>query len=212
MDGRQTHLHSTRTEIFTRMFPRCGIPDSFANWEEYAAFVRFLIETRSILEHTEIWWSVRPHQAYPTVETRICDGQPEFARSVALSGLMVALTADFARRYDEGRALPEYPGRDLEENLWRAIRWGMSGELIDLAARRSIPARERLEQLLDQVADIAGELGIAPYLDTLRLPTLSERAGEMMAAGADPRELWPDVVDRTRDSAREWMAERQEAR
>jgi glutamate---cysteine ligase / carboxylate-amine ligase len=212
MDGRQTHLHSTRTEIFTRMFPRCGIPDSFANWEEYAAFVHFLIETRSILEHTEIWWSVRPHQAYPTVETRICDGQPEFARSAALSGLMVALTADFARRYDEGRSLPEYPGRDLEENLWRAIRWGMSGELIDLAARRAIPARERLEQLLDQVADIATELGIAPYLDTLRLPTLSERAGEQMVAGADPRELWPDVVDRTRDSAREWMAERQEAR
>jgi gamma-glutamyl:cysteine ligase YbdK (ATP-grasp superfamily) len=88
----------------------------------------------------------------------------------------------------------------------------MSGELIDLAARRAIPARERLEQLLDQVADIATELGIAPYLDTLRLPTLSERAGEQMVAGADPRELWPDVVDRTRDSAREWMAERQEAR
>jgi glutamate---cysteine ligase / carboxylate-amine ligase len=212
MDGRQTHLHSTRTEIFTRMFPRCGIPDSFDSWEEYAAFVRFLIETRSILEHTEIWWSVRPHQAYPTVETRICDGQPEFARAAALCGLMVALTADFARRYDEGRLLPEYPGRDLEENLWRAIRWGMSGELIDLAARRAIPARERLEQLLDQVADIATELGIAPYLDTLRLPTLSEQAGEQMVAGADPRELWPDVVGRTRDSAREWMAERQEAR
>ena len=212
MDGRQTHLHSTRTEIFTRMFPRCGIPDSFAGWEEYAAFVRFLIDTRSILEHTEIWWSVRPHQAYPTVETRICDGQPEFARSAALSGLMVAVTADFARRYDEGRPLPEYPGRDLEENLWRAIRWGMSGELIDLAARRAIPARERLEQMLDQVADVASELGIAPYLDTLRLPTLSERAGELMDAGADPRELWPGVVDRTRDSAREWIAERQEAR
>src|SRR5205823_1938314 len=80
--------------------------------------------------------------------------------------------------YDEGWPLPRYPGRDLEENLWRAIRWGMSGELIDLAARRSLPARERLEQLLDQVAEVATELGIAPYLDTLRLPTLSERAGE----------------------------------
>jgi hypothetical protein len=88
----------------------------------------------------------------------------------------------------------------------------MSGDLIDLAARRAIPARERLEQMLDQVADVASELGIAPYLDTLRLPTLSERAGELMDAGADPRELWPGVVDRTRDSAREWIAERQEAR
>ncbi len=212
MDGRHTHLHSTRTEIFTRMFPRCGIPDSFTGWDEYAEFVRFLIETRSILEHTEIWWSVRPHQAYPTVETRICDGQPEFGRSVALSGLMVALTADFARRYDEGRPLPEYPARDLEENLWRAIRWGMSGELIDLDARRSIPARERLEQLLDQVSDTAVDLGIAPYLDPLRLPTLSESCGEQMDGGAYPRDLWPGVVARTRDSAQEWIADRQEAR
>ena len=86
LEGRHTHLHSTRTEIFTKFFPRCGIPDSFSGWDQYAEFVRFLIDTRSIREHTEIWWSVRPHQAYPTVETRICDGQPEFARSVALSG------------------------------------------------------------------------------------------------------------------------------
>src|SRR3954447_21345525 len=100
LEERHTHLHSTRTEIFTKLFPRCGIPDSFAGWDGYADFVRFLIATRSIREHTEIWWSVRPHQAYPTVETRICDGQPDFARSVALAGLQVALTADFARRFD----------------------------------------------------------------------------------------------------------------
>jgi carboxylate-amine ligase len=212
MEGRQTHLHSTRTEIFTRMFPRCGIPDSFADWDEYAGFVRFLIDTRSIKEHTEIWWSVRPHQAYPTVETRICDGQPEFARAAGLAGLMVALTADFARRFDAGERLPEYPGRDLEENLWRAIRWGMSGELIDLAARRAIPARERMEQLIEQVSDTAAELGITPHLDALRQPTLSERAGALMDAGADPRDLWPAAVERTRESAREWINQRQEAR
>ena len=138
-DERRTHLHSTRTEIFTRTFPRCGIPDGFGSWDDYAKFVRFLIDTRSIREHTEIWWSVRPHQAYPTVETRICDGQPEFARSVALAALMCALTADFARRLDAGEPLPDHPARELEENLWRAIRWGMSGELIDLAARRACP-------------------------------------------------------------------------
>ena len=155
-DDRRTHLHSTRTEIFTRMFPRCGIPDGFADWGEYADFVRFLIETGSIREHTEIWWSVRPHQAYPTVETRICDGQPEFARSLAMAALMAALTADFARRYDAGEPLPDHPARELEENLWRAIRWGMSGELIDLAQRRSMPAGERLEGLLDQVSGTRG--------------------------------------------------------
>ncbi|HZI34876.1 MAG TPA: YbdK family carboxylate-amine ligase [Gaiellales bacterium] len=211
LEGRHTHLHSTRTEIFTKFFPRCGIPDSFSGWDQYAEFVRFLIDTRSIREHTEIWWSVRPHQAYPTVETRICDGQPEFARSVALSGLMVALTADFARRFDAGEPLPAYPGRDLEENMWRAIRWGMSGELIDLAARRSIPALERLEQVLDQVADTATDLGIARYLPPLREPTLSQRMDELMEDGADPRELWPDVVERNQRSVGEWLSDREGA-
>jgi carboxylate-amine ligase len=211
LEGRHTHLHSTRTEIFTKFFPRCGIPDSFSGWDQYAEFVRFLIDTRSIREHTEIWWSVRPHQAYPTVETRICDGQPEFARSVALSGLMVALTADFARRFDGGEPLPAYPGRDLEENMWRAIRWGMSGELIDLAARRSIPALERLEQVLDQVADTAADLGIARYLPPLREPTLSQRMDELMEDGADPRELWPDVVERNQRSVGEWLSDREGA-
>ncbi len=211
LEGRHTHLHSTRTEIFTKFFPRCGIPDSFSGWDQYAEFVRFLIATRSIREHTEIWWSVRPHQAYPTVETRICDGQPEFARSVALAGLMVALTADFARRFDAGEPLPAYPGRDLEENMWRAIRWGMSGELIDLAARRSIPALERLEQVLDQVADTAADLGIAPYLPPLRQPTLSQRMDELMEDGADPRELWPDVVERNQRSVGEWLSDREGA-
>jgi carboxylate-amine ligase len=212
LEDRHTHLHSTRTQIFTRMFPRCGIPDSFEGWAGYADFVRFLIDTRSIREHTEIWWSVRPHQAFPTVETRICDGQPDFERSLALSGLMVALTADFARRDEAGEPLPEYPARDLEENLWRAIRWGMSGELIDLRARRSIPARERLEQLLDEVSGTAADLGIAPYLDALRRPTVSEEMGALLSAGAGPRELWPQMIERTHRSAAAWLAVREGAR
>ena len=126
LEGRHTHLQSTRTQIFTRFFPRCGIPDRFGDWDEYDRFVRFLIDTRSIREHTEIWWSVRPHQAFPTVEIRICDAQPEFDRAVALAGLMVALSAHYAREYDAGRPLPAHPPRMLEENLWRAIRWGMT--------------------------------------------------------------------------------------
>jgi carboxylate-amine ligase len=206
LEGRYTYLHSTRTEIFTKFFPRCGIPDGFADWNEYAEFVRFLVHTRSIREHTEIWWSVRPHQAYPTVETRICDGQPDFARSVALAGLQVALTADFARRYDAGEALPDHPARDLEENFWRAIRWGMSGELIDLELRRSMPAAERIERLLDRISGTADDLGIAPYLAPLRRPTLVQELIDPLEAGTDPRELWPAVVDRSERSAAEWLA------
>jgi glutamate---cysteine ligase / carboxylate-amine ligase len=209
LEDRHTHLHSTRTQVFTRFFPRCGIPDSFADWDDYATFVRFLIDTRSIREHTEIWWSVRPHQAFPTVETRICDAQPEFAEAVAVAGLMVALSAHFARMYDEGRPLPDHPHRMLEENMWRAIRWGMDGELIDLATERAMPARARIDGLLEEVSEIAHELGIEPHLTPLEHPNAAQRLNVELAAGASVRELWPQVVARTHESAAEWLAVRQ---
>src|SRR3954454_16567550 len=174
LEGRHTFLHSTRTEIFTKFFPRCGIPDSFSGWDQYAEFVRFLIDTRSMREHTEIWWSVRPHQAFPTVEVRICDAQPEFSRAVALAGPMTALSAHYARGFDEGRPLPAHPHRLIEENMWRAIRWGMTGELIDLDAGGAVPARARRYALVDDVAEVAADLGIAPYLARLSDPTSGE--------------------------------------
>ena len=205
IEDRYTHLHSTRTQVFTRMFPRCGIPDHLADWAEYEQYVRFLIATGSIREHTEIWWSVRPHQAFPTVETRICDAQPEFGQAVGLAGLIVALTARFARLYDDGAPLPVYAPRELEENLWRAIRWGMDGELIDLAAGRSIPARARIDALLDDVTEVAGELGITPYLAPLEQPSPAQRYCAELDAGATTRELWPGVVERTHASAGEWL-------
>ena len=209
LEDRYTYLHSTRTQIFTRFFPRCGIPDALWSWREYAEFVRFLIATGSIREHTEIWWSVRPHQAFPTVETRICDAQPEFSEAVAISGLMVALSASFARAYDEGRPLPDHPPRMLEENLWRAIRWGMDGKLIDLERGEAVPARARLEQILEDVAEVSRELGIEPHLRPLEGPNPSQRYIAQLEDGATPRELWPRVVARTHESAAEWLAVRQ---
>src|SRR5687767_14266653 len=125
-----TGLHSARTQIFTRFFPRCGVPDAFSSWAEYERFVRFLYETGSITEHTQLWWSVRPHLAFPTVEIRICDGQPELAEAQSLAALAASLVARLARAYDEGRAIEPLPHRLIEENLWRAIRWGLAGELI----------------------------------------------------------------------------------
>jgi carboxylate-amine ligase len=209
LEDRYTYLHSTRTQIFTRFFPRCGIPDALWSWQEYAEFVRFLIATGSIREHTEIWWSVRPHQTFPTVETRICDAQPEFSEAVAVAGLMVALSASFARAYDEGRPLPDHPPRLLEENLWRAIRWGMDGKLIDLERGQAVPARARLEQILEDIAEISRELGIQSHLRPLEGPNPAQRYVAQLEAGATPRELWPAVVARTHESAAEWLAVRQ---
>ena len=163
-EGRYTHLHSTRSQLFTRMFPRCGVPDAFADWAEYERYVRFLYETGSIVEHTQIWWSVRPHLAFPTVEIRIADAQPELADSQALTALMFALTARLARACDEGEHLPDHPNRLIEENIWRAIRYGLSGELIDLDTGGVRPARARLEELVEWVLPVAEELGAAQFL------------------------------------------------
>jgi carboxylate-amine ligase len=164
VEGVYTHLHSARTQIFTRMFPRCGVPDAFEDWAEFERYVRFLYDTGSMTEHTQLWWSVRPHLAFPTVEMRICDGQPELGEAQCLAALVYSLTARVARAVDEGEMLPSYPHRLIEENLWRAIRHGMSGDLIDLGTGRVRPARAALEELLEWVAPMAEELGAAPYL------------------------------------------------
>ncbi|MBX5473767.1 MAG: YbdK family carboxylate-amine ligase [Thermoleophilia bacterium] len=164
VEGVFTHLHSSRTQVFTRMFPRCGIPDAFASWREWEGYVRFLYETGSVTEHTQIWWSVRPHLVFPTVEIRICDAQPDLGEARSLAALCYALTARVARALDEGEPLVDQPHRLLEENLWRAIRHGLSGELIDLERGEVVPARARLEQLVEWVLPVAEELGAASWL------------------------------------------------
>ena len=193
VEGVYTHLHSARTEIFTRMFPRCGVPDVFRDWVEYEDYVRFLYRTGSITEHTQLWWSVRPHLAFPTVELRICDGQPELGESQALAAFMFALTARIARALDEGEALPDHPHRLIEENLWRAIRYGLSGELIDLRAGDVLPARARIEQLIEWTLPVAEELGAASFL-TVPAATPAERQIAQHEAGEGMKEIYAREV------------------
>src|SRR5581483_3091867 len=193
VEGVFAGLHSARTQIFTRMFPRCGIPDSFAGWDEWETYVRFLYETGSITEHTQIWWSVRPHLAFPTVEIRICDAQPDLAESRSLAALCYALTARIARAVDEGEPLLDLPHRLLEENLWRAIRHGLSGELIDFSAGEAIPARARLEQLVEWVRPVAEELGAAEWL-AIPERNAAERQIARHDDGASMREIFEEQV------------------
>jgi glutamate---cysteine ligase / carboxylate-amine ligase len=163
-EGVNTGLHSARTQVFTRYFPRCGVPDAFASWDDYASYVRFLYETGSVDEPTQLWWSVRPHLNFPTVEIRICDAQPTLADAEGLAAFAYALTARIARAVDEGEPLPQHPHRLIEENLWRAIRYGLSGELIDLERGDVLPARARLERLAEWMLPVADELGVTPWL------------------------------------------------
>jgi carboxylate-amine ligase len=188
-----TGLHSARTEIFTRMFPRCGVPDAYDGWDGFERYVRFLYDTRSIEEHTQMWWSVRPHLAFPTVEIRICDAQPDLRDAQSLAALIHALGARFARAIDEGEALPSWPHRMIEENMWRAIRYGLSGELIDLERGEPVPARARIEQLIEWVAPVAEEIGAASFL-SVPAANSAERQYARLAALGSHREVFAELV------------------
>ena len=194
LENVNTGLHTVRTEIFTRMFPRCGIPDTYDGWDGFERYVRFLYDTRSIDEHTQLWWSVRPHLAFPTVEIRICDGQPDLEESRSLAALCYALTARIVRALDEGEPLPDFPRRLIEENLWRAIRYGLSGELIDLATGDVRPARAHLERLVEWVLPAAEELGFADHL-AIPVANAAERQIARHAEGASLREIYAEQRD-----------------
>jgi carboxylate-amine ligase len=188
-----TGLHSARSQIFTKMFPRCGIPDHFSRWSEWEDYVRKLYETRSIDEHTQLWWSVRPHLAFPTVEIRICDAQPDLGEARALAALGYSLAARIARAVDEGEPLPAQPHRWIEENFWRAIRYGLSGELIDLESFETRPARAELERLIEWVLPIAEELGTAAML-VLPPANAAERQIARYEEGATLEEIYAEQV------------------
>jgi glutamate---cysteine ligase / carboxylate-amine ligase len=195
-EGVNTGPHSARTQIFTRFFPRCGVPDTFSNWDDYEKYVRFLYETRSIDEHTQLWWSIRPHFAFPTVEIRICDAQPDSAEAQALVAVVAALTARVLRAHDEGEPLALQPHRLLEENLWRAIRYGLSGELIDLARGDVLSARARLERLFEWIEPVAGELDVARLL---QVPVVgpAERQIARFEEGASLETIYAEQVGST---------------
>jgi carboxylate-amine ligase len=165
------------------MFPRCGVPDAFGSWSEYERYVRFLYDTGSITEHTQIWWSVRPHLAFPTVEIRICDGQPELGEAQALAALLYALTVRIARAVDDGEPLPEHPHRLIEENLWRAIRHGLSGELIDLPTGEVRSTRAAIEELIEWTLPVAEELGVAGFLGVPAVSAAERQIARFEAGG-----------------------------
>src|SRR3954463_4571328 len=188
-----TGLHSARTQLFTRMFPRCGIPDAYDGWRGFEDYVSFLYRTRSIDEHTQLWWSVRPHLAYPTVEIRIMDAQPDLGEARSLAALGYSLAARCARAHHEGEPLPSWPHRLLEENMWRAIRHGLSGELLDLERGEPIPARARLEQLVEWVQPVAEELGAAQWL-AIPERNAAERQIARHEEGATMEEIFAEQV------------------
>jgi len=197
LDGRDAGLHTARTQSFTKSFPRCGVPDAFGSWEAFAAYVEFLTRTNSIVEYTQVWWSVRPHLSFGTVEVRICDAQSTAAESEALAGLVVGAVLQAARDVDEGLPFVDPAPRLIEENMWRAIRYGLDGKLIDLERAEEQPAQEAVEQLLAWTAPVRGELGI-----DVALPDSNgaQRQRRLLDAGVSINEVYAATVRETRET------------
>jgi glutamate---cysteine ligase / carboxylate-amine ligase len=191
LDGRHSGLHSARSQIFTKSFPRCGIPDAFRRWQAYADYIDFLVRTHSIIEFTQVWWSVRPHHTYGTVEMRICDAQTSAGDSTALAGLITACIAQAAFDHDEGVPFEDPPGRMIEENFWRAIRHGLDGKLIDLDRAEEYPAAAALDRLLAWTAPARGVLGIDPGLPEQNGAQRQKRA---LAEGASMEDIYAAEV------------------
>ncbi|MDO8184854.1 YbdK family carboxylate-amine ligase [Conexibacter sp. JD483] len=197
VDGRDSGLHTARTQTFTKSFPRCGVPDAFGSWSGFRDYLDFLLRTNSIVEYTQVWWSVRPHLSYGTVEVRICDAQSTAGESEGLAALIVACVAQAARDVEEGVPFTDPAPRLVEENMWRAIRRGLDGPLIDLERAVEYPAQAALERLLTWTAPLRAELGIEVALPELNG---SQRQRRMIDAGAGIGEVYAATVRETRET------------
>jgi carboxylate-amine ligase len=195
VDGRDSGLHSARTQTFTKSFPRCGVPDHFGSWRGWADYVDLLVRTSSIVEFTQLWWSVRPHHAYGTVEVRICDAQMTGPESDALAALIAGCVERAARGIDDGEPVREIPPRLIEENMWRAIRHGQDGYLLDLEV-------DRLEDIREfPAAEAFDRLRAWADVDVV-LPELNgaQRQRRLIEAGALPAEVYAECVRETQST------------
>jgi carboxylate-amine ligase len=192
LDGRDSGLQSVRSQIFTKSFPRCGIPDAFGSWAAYADYVEFLVRTNSIVEHTQLWWSVRPHHAYGTVEVRICDAQSTAEESTGLAALVAACVAQAALDHDDGVLPAPPPDRLIEENFWRAIRYGLEGKMIDLERGEEFPAAALTDRLMAWTAPARAAMGgLDPALPA---ENGAQRQRAALAAGASMYEVYEAEV------------------
>lgn len=156
--GRKTGLKSTRCEVF-KQFPRTGIPDYFYSWSDFESFVKLLVQTGCIDDGKKIWWDVRPHAFFDTIEVRICDIPTRLDDTVALAALIQALAVKLYIIHRQNMTWRNYSRSLIEENKWRAVRYGLDGKLIDFGKRTEISTRELIHELLefvDEAVEICG--------------------------------------------------------
>ena len=165
--GRNTGLKSYRTKVFER-FPRTGIPPVFPTPAEFDEFVRILVATNSIDNGKKIWWDLRPHPFFETIEFRVCDVPMRLDETVAIAALVQAICVKLYELREKNLGFRPYSNALILENKWRATRWGIDGKLIDFGKEREVPFRELMEELFEFVDGVIDDLGSRREIESLR--------------------------------------------
>lgn len=201
--GRNTGLKSFRTTVFRR-FPRTGIPEVFESWSAYENFVNLLIKLNCIDTGKKIWWDVRPHPTYGTLEFRMFDTTTRVEEAVAIAALTQAIIVKLHRLYTHNQSWRIYRRALIEENKWRAARYGIEGKLIDFGREAEVPMRELMLELLELVDDVVDELGsrsAVDYIHTiLNEGTSAERQLRVYQQTGDLKDVVRHLVAETRAS------------
>ena len=199
--GRDTGLKSYRTTVFRR-FPRSGVPDHFGSWSEYENYVRLLVELHCIDDARKIWWDVRPHPMFGTLEFRVCDVPTKPEAAVMLGALIQALVVKLYTLYTRNMGFRLYRRALIEENKWRAARWGMDGKLIDFGKGVEVPMRDLALELLEFVDDVVDDLGSrkeVEYVHTvLKEGTSADRQLEVFRRTEDLKAVVKHIVEETK--------------
>jgi carboxylate-amine ligase len=195
-----TGLQSTRTPIF-RAFPRVGIPPRYDNWNDYVKRIDFMKSTKVIQDYTYLWYDVRPHPKFGTVEVRVMDSQTRVEHSLGLAALIQGLVKELGEHFDAGKKLGRYPYEMLDENKFLAARHGLEGELVDLPKATRVPTRQLARRVLDRVREHAQDLGSADDLDCVEdlLDAGNGGARQLVVyeANHDLREVMAEIVEKT---------------
>jgi carboxylate-amine ligase len=201
--GRDTGLKSYRTTVFRR-FPRTGIPDRFESWSEYHEYVNLLVELHCLDNAKKIWWDIRPHPTFGTLEFRVCDVPTAPRATIAIAALAQAIVVKLYNLRRRNLGFRIYHRRLIEENKWRAARWGLDGKLIDFGRRQEVPMRDLAVELLEFVDDVVDELGSRREVEYIRTilsdGTSADRQLRVYRESGDLRAVVRAIVDETRDS------------
>src|SRR3989440_1341236 len=156
--GHNTGLKSYRSEIF-KQFPRTDIPDHFDSYGSFERYVDLLVKTGCINDGKKIWWDCRPHPHFPTLEFRICDIPTRVDDTVAIAALFQAIVAKLYKLIDKNLGFRLYRRMLIQENKWRAVRWGLDGKMIDFGKQKEVRTKDLIRELLDFVDDVLDDLG-----------------------------------------------------